>query len=419
MKHLLLIASCAMALQVQAQTKTTYFSKGKKSFEGNYTMGYNVQDNRDLYNFDTAADIRKLNGINMAFRNSAREVPLSRVYDGKCTFYYDNGKVSYSGTYTAGLKTGLFVYMYYDGNKEAEYNYVHGMADGKWKAWHTNGKLRSEQSYVALTEAEMDTIYSRKLAGGNPFMVSSVMKDRGNLRTFANDSLRKAQPNTFTRFADVESSFYKESHWNGDFVSYYESGAKCTEMHYKNDVRTGKWMYWSEEGKIKAVLTFTDGKISDIVNNMSPDEDKTIHSGARQRPAPPMQKGPGMQPGGLDSMRAAMREKAMGKYPRPDQPAKASVDVNTYMREHVVYPEAAKEKKVMGMVLVRFVVNEDGTTSDFEVMRGLGEGCDEAAIKAVQGMPAWKPGMKDGKPVKSQTMVPVQFRPVPTAPAKK
>lgn len=51
------------------------------------------------------------------------------------------------------------------------------------------------------------------------------------------------------------------------------------------------------------------------------------------------------------------------------------------------YPQEARDKKIEGKVIVQFVINEDGTASDFKVIQGIGYGCDEAAVEAFKKMP--------------------------------
>lgn len=55
--------------------------------------------------------------------------------------------------------------------------------------------------------------------------------------------------------------------------------------------------------------------------------------------------------------------------------------------------------------MIQFVINEDGTPSDFKVVDGIGYGCDEAALEAFKKMPKWKPAMINRTPVKFQTQM--------------
>jgi protein TonB len=55
------------------------------------------------------------------------------------------------------------------------------------------------------------------------------------------------------------------------------------------------------------------------------------------------------------------------------------------------------------------VVDKDGKIRDAKVLRGIGGGCDEEAIRVVKAMPAWKPGKQRGKPVTVQYNLPIRF----------
>lgn len=81
-----------------------------------------------------------------------------------------------------------------------------------------------------------------------------------------------------------------------------------------------------------------------------------------------------------------------------------------YMIENLKYPATAKEAKIEGMVMVRFVVKADGSVDAVEVLRGIGGGCDEEAVRVVKNSGTWTPGKKEGKAVAAQMTLPVQFK---------
>lgn len=84
-------------------------------------------------------------------------------------------------------------------------------------------------------------------------------------------------------------------------------------------------------------------------------------------------------------------------------------DLYQYLSQHVAYPEAARQDGIQGKVFVRFVVNEDGNISDAEVLKGIGGGCDQEALRVVRGMPKWKPGRQNGRTVKVYFTLPIVF----------
>lgn len=77
--------------------------------------------------------------------------------------------------------------------------------------------------------------------------------------------------------------------------------------------------------------------------------------------------------------------------------------------EKIVYPEEAKINGIEGKVFVRAFINEEGIVERAEVIKGIGAGCDEAAIDAVTKT-KFKPGMQKGVPVKVQVSIPIVFK---------
>jgi len=82
---------------------------------------------------------------------------------------------------------------------------------------------------------------------------------------------------------------------------------------------------------------------------------------------------------------------------------------SAYLSANLGYPTTARRKGIEGTVIVAFVVNTDGTVSDFEVVQGIGGGCDEEALRIVKNSPKWTPGMQDGKVVRTRMRLPINF----------
>ncbi|MBR5631598.1 MAG: M56 family metallopeptidase [Bacteroidales bacterium] len=81
-----------------------------------------------------------------------------------------------------------------------------------------------------------------------------------------------------------------------------------------------------------------------------------------------------------------------------------------YVSENIKYPQAAKDKNIAGRVFVSFVVEKDGSIGEVKVLRGIGGGCDEEAVRVIKGMPKWKPGIQKGKPVRVSYQIPIYFK---------
>ena len=87
------------------------------------------------------------------------------------------------------------------------------------------------------------------------------------------------------------------------------------------------------------------------------------------------------------------------------------VGLRKYLEENTVYPEEAKNKGLEGKVSIKFVVSKSGDVEKVKVARGVDPILDNEAIRVVQSMPKWKPGMQRGKPVEVYFTLPIVFPP--------
>ncbi len=80
-----------------------------------------------------------------------------------------------------------------------------------------------------------------------------------------------------------------------------------------------------------------------------------------------------------------------------------------YLAENIKYPPLAKESGIQGRVFINFIVEPDGSITNARILRGIGGGCDEEAMRVVQNMPNWTPGKQRGKPVRVSYNLPLKF----------
>lgn len=80
-----------------------------------------------------------------------------------------------------------------------------------------------------------------------------------------------------------------------------------------------------------------------------------------------------------------------------------------FITDNIKYPVEAKANKVQGTVYVKFVVNQDGTICDLKVLRGVSPSLDQEAIRIINSMPTWKPGMQRGIAVRVKYVMPILF----------
>jgi len=81
-----------------------------------------------------------------------------------------------------------------------------------------------------------------------------------------------------------------------------------------------------------------------------------------------------------------------------------------FLADNIIYPRKAKEAGISGPVYIKFIVFEDGSINNAGIERGIGGGCDQEALRVVNIMPKWNPGLQRTKPVKVQMIMHVNFK---------
>lgn len=83
---------------------------------------------------------------------------------------------------------------------------------------------------------------------------------------------------------------------------------------------------------------------------------------------------------------------------------------NQFLRKNLKYPSTARRMAIEGKVFVQFVVDKDGSLNEVKVIKGIGAGCDEEAIRVLKAHPNWKPGKQRGRAVKVRMVIPIYFK---------
>jgi len=80
-----------------------------------------------------------------------------------------------------------------------------------------------------------------------------------------------------------------------------------------------------------------------------------------------------------------------------------------FLQQNIIYPPAARQKKIQGIVYVSFIVEKNGEITRAKILKGIGYGCDEEALRVINSMPLWNPGKQNGTPVRVQVVIPLHF----------
>ncbi len=80
-----------------------------------------------------------------------------------------------------------------------------------------------------------------------------------------------------------------------------------------------------------------------------------------------------------------------------------------FVSKNLQYPMLARRNNIEGRVYIEFVVEKDGLLTDIKIIKGIGGGCDEEAIRIIESAPKWNPGKQRGRPVRVKMVLPILF----------
>lgn len=92
----------------------------------------------------------------------------------------------------------------------------------------------------------------------------------------------------------------------------------------------------------------------------------------------------------------------------PEYPGGQS-ELLKFIQQNLRYPDMARENEIQGTVYASFIIEKSGRVNDVKIIRGIGGGCDEETWRFLKKMPAWKPGMQNGKLVRCSMFLPIKF----------
>ncbi|MBD5278401.1 MAG: energy transducer TonB [Bacteroides sp.] len=121
----------------------------------------------------------------------------------------------------------------------------------------------------------------------------------------------------------------------------------------------------------------------------------------------------------------AVKEAVVVKEPEPVKPKEEEIfqaveqpaefpggtgALTKWLGSNIRYPEAAQQNDVQGRVIVKFVVEKDGSVAQAQILKGVDKDLDKEALRVVNKMPKWQPGKNNGVPVRSYFTLPVVFK---------
>ncbi|PLX04007.1 MAG: hypothetical protein C0595_04935 [Marinilabiliales bacterium] len=174
-----------------------------------------------------------------------------------------------------------------------------------------------------------------------------------------------------------KESFDDKGNLSGSFVEYYSDGSLSGEGSYVNGSLNGICNFYFKNGQQSAKVTYKNGKIKeeDYWNNDGRQLVGKEKEGANKMPS---------FPGGI-------------------------ANLYEFLRNNINYPEQAKNQGISGRVIVNFVVGTEGSISDAYIIKPLNKYLDTEALRLVNIMPKWEPGVQYNRRVQVSYNLPIRF----------
>ncbi len=215
---------------------------------------------------------------------------------------------------------------------------------------------------------------------------------------------------TRTRFLIADStkvSLFTYSSFKGDSTeaildgtySLWHSNGKLSEKgNHKNNKFDGKVSTWFENGQLSYEKFYVNGKLQDTLKGYY--EDGTVRRVEVYKEGEMVEGKVFSKEGANLPYFPAM---VMPEFPRGEQAMMA------YISQNIKYPKKAIRNDISGLVVVSFIVEKDGYIKTPEVIRSVSNDLDAEAIRVIQTMPRWKPGLNENNPVPVRFNLPVRF----------
>lgn len=173
----------------------------------------------------------------------------------------------------------------------------------------------------------------------------------------------------------LKDSVWTEYRWDGKI--------KVSEGKYFKDNKTGVWDFFDFKGELEQKYNFSSNEILFFKNEDKDKEYKVIN--------------------GTDTIKT--------KLERPPLYIGGTTLLFQSFIKNINYPKQAKENGVGGKVLIAFTIDQNGKASNHKVLRSVGSGCDEEAMRVVKLIPDnWTPALLNGKAVSTEYIIPINFQ---------
>lgn len=267
---------------------------------------------------------------------------------------------------SSGVRYGQVISYYAEDKPRMVGNYKENEFFGPFLYYYPNGQVESKGNY---SEGDRIGLWEEWYPTGKPRKVGNYLPDEQTKPYRYRDTYR------ITSFWDSTGTQLVTT-GTGRFYSMDENGKLLAEGAYASGAKEGKWLDYYETGKVKHEEIYQAAELVQGTYFNEQGESFTYN---------------------------AYNYEAMPEYPG------GMAGLTKFLSSQLRMPKEATKRRVKGTVYVGFVVGSTGQVRDVQVLRGIGAGCDEEAVRVVSAMPPWNPGRQRGQAVSVRYSLPIQF----------
>ncbi|MFD3001113.1 TonB family protein [Pontibacter toksunensis] len=338
-------------------------------------------------------------------------------FDKTVTDYYSSGQVLGKGSYMNGQKQGNWLFYYPNGQLQGQGSYKNNEQVGRWKLWRDNGQPLQEVVHNGVEisfQNYWDETGTQTVIDGTGTYVALLPGE---------------EPGTQMQLKGAYINGVRHGKWQYASLANGKSGKPVIEQLYKNGAMVRG--YIQQQGKAGARIPYTsedrfnlvvDFPYLAVVERWAKDADafkpnfpvlaymlkfdvqEVYEKNEAQQQVKSYQVVYSTATGS-DTLKLAQEL-------IPDNKPVflgGEQDMLMFLVRNIRYPVTAQRAGVQGMVVVSFTVMPDGSIGDIKMLKSLGYGLDEEAIRVVKLMPKWQPAISNNAPVAASYALPVRF----------
>ncbi|MFT5600937.1 MAG: TonB family protein [Flavobacteriales bacterium] len=330
-----------------------YYKSGEIQMKGSYhSKDFEIKEGKFRYYYESGVKRMEYNYLN-------------NIAIGRYKFWYQSSQLKVQGEYNeAGNKTGVWKNWDTYGNSAFSGEYVNGNMNGEWLYYFPNGEIQSKENYEHGSKIGHweEWHENGKLNGGGYY--KSDLKTGEWIWYYDNGQL-------ITTY-----NYNEQGKEIGEHISWHKGGEKKCEGKFKNGNKEGEWKWYFENNQMSSKEQFSKDSVLNF--QFFTEKGEEITEGLSYETEPEY-------PGGTDSL-------------------------YIFLGDKMKYPAAAMDKNIEGKVYVSFIVENDGEVLEAKVIGSAHPLLDKEALRVINIMPNWTPGIQHNQIVRVIYNIPINFQ---------